>query len=223
MKRGLTVVLAVLMILSLFAACKKTETAPSVSEEQTAESATELTSLKTIGDLLALEGAEMQGSSSGEKFFVYVFRYNDVYWRALAEMSEETREAYVNIDFFDPDREQKENEILAPLAIYRLDNLNEEILSEDECNAWVGKTGEELLNSGWKTGMGYNLEESTFFLAYKSFEYTVVFEGEIPETTDEFGDIDQEAAIRSLKVKSVTYSHIGSNAADIPENEPTEP
>ena len=94
MKRGLTVVLAVLMIMSLFVACKNTEGAPTVSVEKAAESATELSSLKTFGDLLALEGAEMQGSSSGEKFFVYVFRYNDVYWRALAEMSEETREAF---------------------------------------------------------------------------------------------------------------------------------
>lgn len=224
MKRGLTVVLAVLMIMSLFVACKNTEGAPTVSDEKAAETATELSSLKTFGDLLALEGAEMQGSSSGEKFFVYVFRYKDVYWRALVEMSEETREAYFNIDFFDPDREQKENEILAPLTIYRLDNLNDEILSEDECNAWVGKTGEELLNSGWKTGMGYNLDEATFFLAYKSFEYAVVFEAEgIPEITDESGDFDETAAIRSLKVKSVTYSHVSSNATDIPENEPTEP
>ena len=80
------------------------------------------------------------------------------------------------------------------------------------------------MNSGWETGMGYNLDEATFFLAYKSFEYTVVFEAEeIPEITDEFGDFDETAAIRSLKVKSVTYSHIGSNATDIPENEPTEP
>ena len=79
----------------------------------------------------------------------------------------------------------------------------------------LGKTGAELFDSGWTTGMGYDLESMEFYLEYAPFMYTVTFEKqEQLENTDDF---DEEAAVASLKVVSVSFSGLGNSATEIPE------
>lgn len=215
MKRVLICALAVLMVLSLFAACEKTDVEPSAKDEPSAETEAEFdpASLKTFGDLLALKDAEFKGSGFSGETFVYLFMMKDTIWRAIAKLPKETLDAYNDIDIFDPDYKEKENEILAPFAIDKLENLSDQILSEDARKALVGKTGEELLNAGWETGSGYNLVDMEFYMVYGPFEYTVRFEAQ--EKLENSDDFDEIAAISPLKVESVTLSDVSQNALHI--------
>ena len=177
--------------------------------------ASDTLSVKTIGEALALKGeGEFQSATLG-KAYVVVFEKDGVYWRVIAELTPEQHDALFALDILDEDHEEKEKELVSPLKVTKCENLNEKKLSDDDMTALVGKTGAELFDSGWTTGMGYDLESMEFYLEYAPFMYTVTFEKqEQLENTDDF---DEEAAVASLKVVSVSFSGLGNSATEIPE------
>ena len=213
MKKGFVCVLSLLIVLTLFAACGKKE-----SNDPTPTNnipASDTLSVKTIGEALALKGeGEFQSATLG-KAYVVVFEKDGVYWRVIAELTPEQHDAIFALDILDEDHEEKEKELVSPLTVTKIENLNEKKLSDDDMTALVGKTGAELFDSGWTTGMGYDLESMEFYLEYAPFMYTVTFEKqEQLENTDDF---DEEAAVASLKVVSVSFSGLGNSATEIPE------
>ena len=213
MKKGFVFVLSLLIVLSLFAACGKqgsSDPAPTNNG-----SASDTLSVKTIGEALALKGeGEFQSATLG-KAYVVVFEKDGVYWRVIAELTPEQHDALFALDILDEDHEQKEKELVSPLTVTKCENLNEMKLSDDDMTALVGKTGAELLGSGWTSGMGYNLDSMEFYWEYAPFSYTVTFEKqEQLENTDDF---DQEAAVASLKVVSVSFAGLGNSVTDLPE------
>ena len=213
MKKGFVCVLSLLIVLTLFAACGKKE-----SNDPTPTNnipASDTLSVKTIGEALALMGEGESQFATLEKAYVVVFEKDGVYWRVIAELTPEQHDAIFALDILDEDHEQKEKELVSPLTVTKIENLNEKKLSDDDMTALVGKTGAELFDSGWTTGMGYDLESMEFYLEYAPFMYTVTFEKqEQLENTDDF---DQEAAVASLKVVSVSFSGLGNSATEIPE------
>ena len=133
----------------------------------------------------------------------------------IPELTPEQHDALFALDILDENHDEKEKELVSPLTVTKIENLNEKKLSDDDMAALVGKTGAELLDSGWTTGMGYDLESMEFYLEYAPFAYTVTFEKqEQLENTDDF---DEEAAVASLKVVSVSFSGLGNSATEIPE------
>ena len=213
MKKGFVCVLSLLIVLTLFAACGKKE-----SNDPTPTNnipASDTLSVKTIGEALALKGeGEFQSATLG-KAYVVVFEKDGVYWRVIAELTPEQHDALFALDILDENHDEKEKELVSPLTVTKIENLNEKKLSDDDMTALVGKTGAELFDSGWTTGMGYDLESMEFYLEYAPFMYTVTFEKqEQLENTDDF---DEKAAVASLKVVSVSFSGLGNSATEIPE------
>ena len=132
-----------------------------------------------------------------------------------SEIGRTQHDALFALDILDENHDEKEKELVSPLTVTKIENLNEKKLSDDDMTALVGKTGAELFNSGWTTGMGYDLESMEFYLEYAPFMYTVTFEKqEQLENTDDF---DEKAAVASLKVVSVSFSGLGNSATEIPE------
>lgn len=213
MKKSIVSVLSLLIVLCLFAACGKKESNDPTPTNNVPASDT--LSVETIGEALALKGeGEFQSATLG-KAYVVVFEKDGVYWRVIAELTPEQHDALFALDILDEDHETKEKELVSPLTVTKIENLNEKKLSDDDMTALVGKTGAELFDSGWTTGMGYDLESMEFYLEYAPFMYTVTFEKqEQLENTDDF---DQEAAVASLKVVSVSFSGLGNSATEIPE------
>lgn len=213
MKKGFVCVLSLLIVLSLFAACgKKGSNDPTPTNNIPAS---DTLSVKTIGEALALKGeGEFQSATLG-KAYVVVFEKDGVYWRVIAELTPEQHDEIFALDILDENHDEKEKELVSPLTVTKIENLNEKKLSDDDMTALVGKTGAELFDSGWTTGMGYDLESMEFYLEYAPFMYTVTFEKqEQLENTDDF---DEEAAVASLKVVSVSFSGLGNSATEIPE------
>ena len=213
MKKAFVIVLSLLIVLSLFAACgKQGSNDPSASDNVPASDAL---SVETVGDALALMGEGESQFATLEKAYVVAFEKDGVYWRVIAELTPEQHDAIFALDILDEDHDEKEKELVSPLKVTKCENLNEKKLSDDDMSALVGKTGAELFDSGWTTGMGYDLESMEFYLEYAPFAYTVTFEKqEQLENTDDF---DEEAAVASLKVVSVAFEGLGNSATELPE------
>ena len=206
MKKTLIIALAMLMMLSAFAACTKT------AKSNTPASEADLP--KTLGDIFAIESVNIAGYQSSGKAVVIVYQVDGSYWRAIAPMTEEQSEAWFAVDVFDENKEEEERAILSPLEIVQLDNLDKEKLSDEDLKAFVGKTGEELMNAGWASeGGDPTVPES--YMSYGPFLYTVVFESGAEYV--ESDDFELETFIRPLKVKSITYSGLAYTATDLPE------
>ena len=217
-KKLIALLLAAVCICTVFAACgKKDDTAsPAGETAESANAAADVSKVATIGEAMALEGKGREQSATYEAAYVYVFELNGSFWRLTATLTPEQSEALMAVDYTEENYQEKENAILADLPVTNCENLDDQKLSDDEMNALVGKTGEELENDGWTSGSGYNLDEMEFYLNYGPFTYTVVFESaEKLENTDDF---DELAAIRPLTVKSVAFNMLGDYATDLPED-----
>lgn len=196
MKKVVSIVLAVLMATLMLAGCGNTDSGSAVSVD----------SCKTIGELRALDAGEEQ-SAYYEDVYVYAFAIDGKYYRAISNLSEETSAALWNLDFSDEDYDAKYDELVNPLAIDKLEELNSQILIQEDLDALVGKTGQELLDAGWTAGYGYNLDSMEFWMAYGPFYYTVTFDGEIAE--EDVEDFEVEEGIVDFTVKSVSFLSLG--------------
>ena len=221
MKKLLALVLAALLVLGMLSGCTKKEEKPAGGEtsqqagntetsEGTASSRPE--DWKTLGDILAIEGLYTNERSTFAHQYIIAFTVDGTIYRAIANLTEEQEEAIFALDIFDEKHEEKENELIAPVAITQLDNMSEKVLSGNELEQWIGKTGEELLNAGW-TVSGWNLYEKQFFLDYEYFEYNVIMDGELKAEGDE--EIDGAQAIKPMTVKKIEFDHLSNACWDI--------
>ena len=138
---------------------------------------------------------------------VYVFGLEGTYYRVIADTSKEEHEKLNKLDILDDDYDKQLAEAVSPLKITQREDLTDRILTQEEMDALVGKTGKELIEEGWES-TGYNLEDMEFYLGHDCFYYTVTFDYDGPkmENTDDF---DEYAAIEPLKVKKVEYMGLG--------------
>ena len=203
MKKMISMILAIVMSLTVLAACGSSGGSGSGSGSGTA--AASVDSLKTIGDVIALESEETQRAVYDGKA-IFVFKLGDTYYRATASISEEDQQAYFDVDFSDADFEQQQNAIVESLPIEKMENLNEQILSQDEMDALIGKTGQELQDAGW-TYSGHDLEDMEFWMNYGPFLYTVTFDGEVAEA--DYETFEDEEGTKAMTVKSVKFNMLG--------------
>lgn len=203
MKRILSLVLAILMCVSVLASCGK-------ADDTTSEPAPDLTNvkvedLKTIGDIIDLKIEDKQ-SACFDKYYVYAFNLNGTYYRAISNLSDDEVKAINDLDILADDYNKKLETLTKPLKIDKMENLSEQIMSKEEMDKWVGKTGKDLLEAGWYSS-GHNLETMEFWMGYGPFVYTVVLDGEVAES--DYEDFDDEEDIKDMKIKSVEYDSIG--------------
>ena len=203
MKKTVCLILTVMMMLALLAACGQTGGGAEPGAPEAATGTAAIESLETIGDAMGLESAEFRQSSTFNNKFVYAFQLDGTYYRVVASLTDEQQQALFDLDYDDPDYDAKEAEILSPLKIDTYDNLNDLIPPQEELDQWVGKTGQELMDEGW-TISGWNLADMEFWLNYGPFMYTVIMEGSV-EDPEEFDNED----IGPLVVQSVTWNDLG--------------
>ena len=244
MKNTIALLLSLALILGLTAcggsaapsasAAPEAENAESAStaQETQAPEAAENAEFHTMADVFAYDS---DNYASGGDYYIYVFEKDGIIYRATAKFPPDVSEKVAAIDIFDEQYDAKVREAVAPLEIEKLDNLTEMIPPQEELDALVGKTGqdlpleiekldnltemippqEELDALVGKTGQdllddgwtiwSYQLDIMEFGLHHGPFAFTVVFDGEL-EMTDSF---DEYAAIAPLTIKSVTYDGIG--------------
>jgi hypothetical protein len=192
--------LALLLMAALLTACGKADVpaaAPSSGE-------LDLSTVKTIGDILN-SNAEVLQSGSVNDVFIYAFKSGDAVYRAIAEMPQDIMDAYYDLDWSDPDLEAKQNALLAPLEIRKIEDLNEMAMDEADVNAYIGKTGAELLDNGF-TVYFWNLETMEFGMNRGVAAYKVFFDSKVDE---EDWDSFSEEDIRDMTIKEMTFEGVG--------------
>ena len=199
--------LAACMIFA-FAGCSAEKTDAPKAGESVADSAQEAGEFTTMGDAFAYESDNI---SYSDEYYVYVFEKDGVIYRAIAELPADVSETIWAIDFFDENRDAMILEAVSPLPIMRLDNLTELIPPQEELDALVGKTGQELKDDGWSIS-SWDLDSLEFGMYHGPFAFTVLMEGDF--TPNENYDFDEDADFAPLTVKSVTYDGIG-DASDV--------
>ena len=162
----------------------------------------DLDTVKTLGDLLGLP--EVATGLTGTTY-IYAFEQDGNTYRAICDVSEETAQAIFDLDFDDPDYDKKMNDLVAPLPVKVIENLTENLPSQQEADQYIGKTGQDLIDDGW-TVYYYNLDELQFTMTYGIYSYDITFEGKIkdPETFNEDTDMG------GLTVKTITCSGVGN-------------
>ena len=207
MKKTLAIILALSLTVCFLVACGNKNNSETPSAD-----ATSVDSFKTIGDIINNESAVYNQAASYNGKYIYVFEMDGNYYRAITSIDEKTSDAIFSLDVMAEDYQEKYDELASPLAIEKIESLNDQILSQEELDKLVGKTCEELINDGWSNDSGYNLDDMEFWMAKGSFEYTVVLDGKV-ENTDEF-DFENDA--KSFTVKSITFNGLG-DATNIDE------
>ena len=202
MKRITAIILTLTLVITMLTACGGS----GGSATGGGDGPVDLGSLKTMGDILKLD-TQGSGWSIYENKMVYAFQVEDYYYRVVSSITDEQQQAIMDIDYSDSNYEEEENKIISEFKIDSAECLNDQILSREEMDGFVGKTGQELFDAGWKEGMGYNYETMEFWLNYGPFEYTVVFDGEATEADFETKSVEE--ILKDFPVKSIEFSTIG--------------
>lgn len=199
MKRLVSLVLAVLMVMALLTACSAPDSSTGTFDPS---------QLKTMKDVFAASGGESNQEGFTETDYVYVMEVDGVYYRAVAKLPKDVSEKIWEIEFDDAKRDKKVKDLVSPLEVISVENLSEQIPPQEELDKLIGKTGQELFDDGWGDNWYYDLEDMTAGLNHGPFGYNVKFEydGEPMENTDDF---DFYEAFKDLKVASVTYEGLG--------------
>lgn len=161
----------------------------------------DLDTVKTLGDLLGLPevGTSLTGTT-----YVYAFEQDGNTYRAICDVPEETAQAIFDLDFEDPDYDKKLSELIAPLTVKVIENLTENIPSQQEADQYIGKTGQELIDDGWTVHF-YNLDELRFGMNHGIYSYDITFEGKIKDP-DSF---NEDTDMGGLTVKTITCDGVG--------------
>ena len=208
MKKIFSLTLALLMAALTLTACGGNGAGSSAGPDADAASRT----FQTLGEVLDLEIGS-QASSYNDGKYILAFETGGAYYRVIADMSEELSDELWALDYNDPDYEQKQYDMLAPLTVTRTDYLNDQMLTDDQIKALVGKTGADLLNDGWTCWSGYDLSEMKVWMDYGPFTYSVYFDADgSAYNTDTF---DVEEDIKELTVKNIELSMLGDKATEL--------
>ena len=213
MKKYLSLLLVLVIAVTLLAGCGSSKKeAPEASEKTEGVS---IDTIKTIGDIDNAKPEEYE-TSVYDDIVVYAFKLGDTYYRAKAAISKEEHDAYNAVDYADDDAQEQQSKILAPLKIDEMENLSDQMLSQEDLEALAGKTGKELVKEGWTYVGSYMLDEMSFEMNYGPFAYWVSFDGSADGKNTE--DYDSEKETADMKVKSVKFSALGQ-ATDIEQEE----
>ena len=209
MKKFLVLILSLVLAVTMFTACGGSSDEPQGETGSDTETAGDFdpAAVTTFGDVFSVIDSETVQEAYSEKVYVYAFPVGEDYYRAETELSEEDSAALWAVDFEDPDRDAKIKEIVSPLEITSLTNLNENAPDQAYIDSLIGKTGQELFDEGWSYNY-YNLEDMEAGLDHEYYSFTVTFDydGEQMENTDDF-DFYEE--FKDLTVKTATYDGIG--------------
>lgn len=178
------------------------------------EIAAEESPFKTLADVYAALAERYSISGPTDGLIVFAFETADGrLYRVEAQVSAEIQEQLDAIDFFDEERDQKQQALLGPLPVSRVGDISACMPAQAELDALVGKTGQELLDMGFEQGMGYSFwDKAEFYLTKDLFEYHVYFNEKVPEMEDYDAVLDEILA--SLTVEKAEIDGFAGACSD---------
>lgn len=215
-----TNILAAALALSLgvlpLAACgskpaDSTATEPTEQTDATPASI-DVSSWKTLGDALATRTGSLSYGHD-ETYFVAIIEVNDSIVRMVCKSDPSVDEKLSAIEFDDPEHDQKVDEALADLELLSAEDITDTKLSQEELDAYVGKTGQDMLDAGFEFSYYsmYGGEDTDATMDYGYFSYEVIFDTTVTEDQTE----DEGASITGATVKEIqSFGNLSNMSLD---------
>lgn len=223
-KKMAALVLAATIACMMLVACSGQQTgssssasssaAASSSAEQSASSTAagvDISGWKTLGDALAAATGK-PGSGGDEKTYVAVFEVGDSFVRVVAKMEPGLYDKIRALDYGSDDYDKKFAELAGGLAIESAEDITSGKLSQDALDAYVGKTGQDLMDDGFEFSSYYMFagDETGASMDKGFFSYGVTFDAKVPEDKAE----DQGASIKDATVKAIQFVGVADSVFD---------
>ena len=211
-----TAVLALAMALAcmLFAACSGQQqggsnAGSSDQVEATASAGVDTSSWKTLGDVLAAT-SKNAGFVCDEATFVGVYEIGDSIIRVVAKMEPGMYDKLGELDYNADDYDKLFADALGGAAIESTEDITAGKLSQEALDAFVGKTGQDLLDNGFtfSSYYMYGEDETGALMDNGFFSYGVTFDVKVPEDKAE----DEGTSIKNATVKSIEFFSIAGSA-----------
>ena len=170
---------------------------------------------KTLADVYAaMRDVNYAISGPYNGFIVFAFESKDGrYYRVEADVPADIQEQIDAINFFDETREEQEQALLSPLPVTRVGDLSEGIPPQEELDALVGLTGQDLLDMGFAYGTGYSFwDKAEMYLVQGLYEYHVYFNEKVPEMEDYDAALDE--LMPTLTVEKVEFFMLSGICSD---------
>ncbi|MDO4806062.1 MAG: hypothetical protein Q4A07_02315 [Coriobacteriales bacterium] len=187
------------------------DTEPTTAE-QTQAASVDVSSWKTLGDALACDNGENNTAGWDENHYITVFNAGDTVVRVVAKMDADTYEAHGALDMSKDDYNQKFLEVMGGLPLESAEDLGDQKLTQDEMDAFVGKTGQDLVDDGFvfESYWMYGGEETGVTFAKGYLAYNATFGVTISDDKTE----DEGAAVMDKTIVSMEYAGASQEATD---------
>ena len=151
---------------------------PSPAATQTTE--VDPSSWATLSDAFASADPSTLNYGYDDDTFVCVFQIGDAYYRTVAKMVDEVHEQFAAT--------------VGELEILEAADITDELMSQEDIEQYVGKTGQDLVDAGFifSNYIMYGGEETGADLDKGSFAYSFIFDTQVSE---EQADSDSEGSL----------------------------
>ena len=219
--KAVAAVLCLALAVVPLVACSGQQGADSASSSAAASQAAsgqaagiDTSSWKTLGDALAVQTDSMASGWDSE-YYVTVFKAGVSIVRVVAKLDPATSAKVDAVDWSKNNVGEQVEAAAGAAPIESAEDLTGELVSQEELDKLVGKTGQELYDEGWKFDNYYMFTPdqtgATFAKGYLSYAFT--FDTAVPEdNTDMNGDL-----LKDAKLVEAEFEGASSAATDTPQ------
>ena len=210
-----TLAFGMVLALGLLSACGGQQAASESGSgaDAAAASTVDSSSWKTLGDALAVKTEDVS-SGWDDKYYIVAFKADDSLFRVVAKSEDGIQDKAGELDFLADDYNDKLLEIIGGLEIVSVEDLTAEVPTQEQLDAMVGKTGQELIDDGWAF-QSYCMtggDETGAIFTKGYVACNVTFDAKVPGEavdSDESGD-----KLKDAKVTLVENAGVSDDATD---------
>lgn len=159
--------------------------APAASQGSTIDTS----SWTTMRDALSVADSNEISYGYDENYFVCVYHAGDSSIRAVAKYQPSIDGAFADLDMGADDYREQFTEAVADLELVEASDITADLMSQEDIQQYVGKTGQELIDEGFVFG-SYNMyggEQTGADLDKGYFSYSFTFDTQTSEDQTEDG------------------------------------
>ena len=213
-KRAVVAALCLALSATPLTACsgqKASDVTDEGASASTEQAAIDPSSWKTLGDALATQ-TEPMSSAWDDDYYVAMFRAGDSVIRVVAKIDKEVSDKIDEVDWMEEDVVQKLIEVAGTCELVTAEDLTDKILSQDELDQLVGKTGQDLVDDGWTFAYYYmyGWDETAAAFEKDDLAYAVTFNVTLADDATEDGG----ASIMGEPIVSTEFLGAADSATD---------
>ncbi len=196
------------------AACssqKADDAADGGSSAPAAQETIDISSWKTLGDALDVQ-TESMSAGWDENYYVCVFKAGDSLVHIVAKMDPDAKARMDEVDWTSEDADDQVKEAIGNIELVSAEDITDQVLSQDELDKLVGKTGQDLVDEGWTFAnyFMYGGEETAATFENGVLAYSFTFDVTTPEEATEDGG----ASVMGATITEAEFQGAADSAMD---------